>query len=97
MESPQLRAYDKMKPAQRKGQLGYALDREEALGHVVASALHKPMLTALEARTIGKRAGALPVFGKLAARVQKSGAFFIYREHNSHLVLSSDKSYYDKR
>ena len=60
------RGYQKMKAAERRARLGYALDREEALGYVVASALHKPLLTAAEARTIGKRAGSLPVFSKLA-------------------------------
>ena len=62
------RGYVKMKAAERKQHLGYALDREEALGYVVASALqlHKPLLTAAEARTIGKRRGSLPVFSKLA-------------------------------
>ena len=60
------RGYMKIKPVQRKEKLGYQLDREEALGYVVTSALHKPLLSPLEARTIGKRAGALPVFSKLA-------------------------------
>ena len=55
-----------MKPAQRHVRLGYKLDREEALGYLVTSALHMPLLSAVEARTIGKRAGSLPVFSKLA-------------------------------
>ena len=54
------RGYLKLKPKQRKEKLGYALDREEALGYVVSSALHMPLLTPVEARTIGKRAGSLP-------------------------------------
>ena len=60
------RGYVKMKPAQRKLKLGYALDREEALGYLVTSALHMPLISAIEARTIGKRAGSLAVFSKLA-------------------------------
>ena len=60
------RGYHKMRPAQRHEKLGYKLDREEALGYLVASALHMPLLSAEEARTIGKRAGSLPVFSKLA-------------------------------
>ncbi len=59
------RNYLKMKPAQRKEKLGYALDREEALGYLVTSALHMPLLSPEEARTIGKRAGSLPIFAKL--------------------------------
>lgn len=60
------RGYLKMRPAMRHQRLGYKLDREEALGYVVTSALHMPLLSAEEARTIGKRAGSLPVFSKLA-------------------------------
>ena len=33
---------------------------------MVTSALHMPLLTPFEARTIGKRAGSLPIFSKLA-------------------------------
>ena len=60
------RGYLKMKTAQRKQRLGYSLDREEALGYLVTSALHMPLLSPDEARTIGKRAGSLPIFSKLA-------------------------------
>ena len=60
------RGYLKLKPKQRKERLGYALDREEALGYLVTSTLHKPLLSPEEARTIGKRAGSLPFFAKLA-------------------------------
>jgi hypothetical protein len=66
-----VRGYVKMKAPERKAKLGYALDREEALGYVVASALHKPLLTAFEARCIGKRAGTLPVFEKLAGHKKR--------------------------
>ena len=65
------RGYVKMKAAARKAKLGYALDREEALGYVVASALHMPLLTPFEARYIGKRAGTLPVFEKLAGHKKR--------------------------
>jgi hypothetical protein len=65
------RGYVKMKAPERKAKLGYALDREEALGYVVASALHMPLLTAFEARYIGKRAGTLPVFEKLAGHKKR--------------------------
>ena len=37
------------------------LDKEEALGYVVCRALHRPLLSPAEARTVGKRAGVLPV------------------------------------
>ena len=39
------RNYLNIKPAQRKDTLGYALDREEALGYLVTSALHLPLLS----------------------------------------------------
>jgi hypothetical protein len=60
------RDYLKMKPALRREKLGYALDREEALAYLVTSALHMPLLLSVEARTIGKRAGSLQAFTKLA-------------------------------
>lgn len=60
------RGYHKMKPKQREEKLGYQLDREEALGYLVTSALHMPLLLPEEARMIGKRAGSLSVFTKLA-------------------------------
>ena len=60
------RGYLELKPSERKARLGYALDREEALGWLVASALHKPHLSAPEARVIGKRAGGMPYFAKAA-------------------------------
>ena len=67
------RGYLKMKPKQRKEKLGYQLDREEALGYLLTSALHMPLLSPEEAtRVIGKRAGSLAVFTKLA-EFQKRG------------------------
>ena len=60
------RGYHKMKPKHREEKLGYQLDREEALGYLVTSALHMPLLLPEEARMIGKRAGSLSVFTKLA-------------------------------
>lgn len=66
------RGYLNMKPKQRKEKLGYSLDREEALGYLVTSALHMPLLSPEEARTIGKRAGSLPVFSKLAESKKRS-------------------------
>jgi hypothetical protein len=60
------RGYHKMKPKQREEKLGYQLDREEALGYLITSALHMPLLLPEEARMIGKRAGSLSVFTKLA-------------------------------
>lgn len=60
------RRYDKMKPAQRHAALGYKLDKEEALGYLVCRALHKPLLSPAEARTIGKRAGVLPALEQIA-------------------------------
>ena len=39
------RGYLNMKPKQRKEKLGYALDREEALGYLVTGALHMPLLS----------------------------------------------------
>lgn len=71
MELWKQRGYDKMRAPERKARLGYALDREEALGYVVASALHKRLLTPYEARSIGKRAGTLPIFEKLAGHKKR--------------------------
>ena len=51
------RGYDVLKPDAIKARLGYRLDREEALGYVILSALDLPLPSPLEARTIGKRAG----------------------------------------
>jgi hypothetical protein len=68
------RGYKKMSPAQRKAKLGYALDREEALGYVVVSALHKPLPSPEEARTVGKRAGSLPIFAKLTQAKKRGTA-----------------------
>lgn len=69
-----IRGYDQMKAAERKAKLGYALDREEALGYVVTSALHMPLLTPFESRYIGKRANTLPVFAKLAGYKKRGTA-----------------------
>eukprot|EP00966_Prymnesium_polylepis_P180339 4176035-Prymnesium_polylepis.1 len=44
-----------MRPDEIKERLGYALDREDATGYVVTSALNKPLLSPAEAKGIGKR------------------------------------------
>lgn len=53
------RGYDPKKPEQTKARLGYALDREEAVGYVVTGAMHMPRLSPDEARAVGKRVVAL--------------------------------------
>ena len=60
------RRYDKLKPKERHAALGYKLDKEEALGYVVCRAIHMPLLSPAEARTVGKRAGVLPVLEAVA-------------------------------
>ena len=49
------RGWDPKKPEKTKAALGYALDQEEAAAYVVTSALHKPLLSPIEARYIGRR------------------------------------------
>ena len=49
------RGYDPKKPEQLKASLGYALDRYEAAAYLFTGALHLPLLSPQEARTIGKR------------------------------------------
>ena len=44
------RGYDSMRPDEIKERLGYALDREDATGYVVTSALNKPLLSPDEAK-----------------------------------------------
>jgi hypothetical protein len=66
------RGYDPKKPELTKARLGYALDREEAVGYVVTGAMHLPRLSPDEARTIGKRVVGIvgasgPVGSKLKA------------------------------
>ena len=66
------RGYDPKKPAQTKARLGYALDKEEAVGYVVTGAMGLPRLAPDEARAIGKRVGSIvgvsgPVGSKLKA------------------------------
>lgn len=48
-----------MRPHEIKTKLGYALDREEATGYLVTGAMHFPLLSPVEARTIGKRVGSI--------------------------------------
>ena len=47
------RGWDPKKPEKTKAGLGYALDQEEAAAYT--SALHKPLLSAVKARYIGRR------------------------------------------
>jgi hypothetical protein len=66
------RGYDSKKPDATKARLGYALDKEEAVGYLVTGALHLPRLAPDEARTIGKRIISLigpsgPIGSKLKA------------------------------
>ena len=72
-----VRGYVTLKPDEIKGKLGFRLDREEAMGHVVTSALHLPLLSGDEARVIGKRAsgmlGAKGAIGKPLASLTKRG------------------------
>ena len=49
------RGLDPKKPELTKARLGYALDKEEAVGYVVTGAMHLPRLSPDEARAIGKR------------------------------------------
>ena len=53
------RGLDPKKPELTKARLGYALDKEEAVGYVVTGAMHLPRLSPDEARAIGKRIVAL--------------------------------------
>ena len=48
------RGLDPKKPELTKARLGYALDKEEAVGYVVTGAMHLPRLSPDEARAIGK-------------------------------------------
>ena len=50
-----LRGYDKMTPDEIQARLGYRLDREEFKGYVLTGALHRPLLSPIEARFIGRR------------------------------------------
>jgi hypothetical protein len=52
-----LRGYSAKVKAQTKAKLGYALDQEEAIGYLLTGAVGKPLLSAVEARAIGKRVG----------------------------------------
>jgi len=49
------RGYDPKKPEVTKARLGYALDKEEAVGYVVTGAMHLPRLAPDESRAVGKR------------------------------------------
>ena len=49
------RGYDPKKPEVTKAKLGYALDQYEAAAYVVTNRLKLPLLSPLEAKTIGKR------------------------------------------
>ena len=71
------RGYTTMKAAVIESRLGYKLDREEAKGYVLTGALHRPLLSPKEARTIGKRIdnslGAKGALGKELAEHKKRG------------------------
>ena len=49
------RGYNPKKPALTKERLGYALDKEEAVGYVVTGVMNLPRLSPDEARAFGKR------------------------------------------
>ena len=57
-----------LRPHEIKAKLGYALDREEAVGYLVTGAMHLPLLSPDEARAIGKRVGS--IVGPLNATVK---------------------------
>ena len=71
------RGYEDMTPDEIRDRLGYRLDREEATGCVVTSALNLPLLVGLEARNIGKRivASVIPsgAIGKKLKLLKKRG------------------------
>ena len=65
------RGYDPKKPEQLKAKLGYALDRYEATAYLVTGALHLPLLSPPEARTIGKRiANVIGTSGTVGAKLK---------------------------
>ena len=70
------RGYVSLRPEQIKQRLGYALDREEALGYVVTSALNMPLLASYEARVVGKRIGSAPLdaSGSIGKQLRRKGA-----------------------
>lgn len=72
------RGYDSLRPDEIKERLGYALDREDATGYVVTSALNKPSLSPDEAKAIGKRVVSAIIqsgsIGKQLKKLRKRGA-----------------------
>ena len=71
------RSYDPKKPEATKARLGYALDKEEAIGYLVTGVLHLPRLAPDEARTVGKRVislvGASGAVGSKLKALRKRG------------------------
>ena len=65
------RGYDPKKPAETKRRLGYAPDKEEAIGYILTAALGKPLLSAREARTIGKRVVANVTTGSVGTKLSE--------------------------
>ena len=72
-----VRGYLDMTPDEIMARLGYRLDREEAKGYVLTSALHLPLLSPREARFIGRRIdnslAAKAALGKKLAEHRKRG------------------------
>ena len=65
------RGYDPKKPEHVKANLGYALDRYEASAYLITGALHLPLLSAPEARVIGKRiANIIGTSGSVGAKLK---------------------------
>lgn len=71
------RGYTKLRPVELEQRLGYKLDREEAVGYVLTSALNLPLLAPSEARAVGKRVGSMigskGSVGKQLAVLKKRG------------------------
>ena len=69
------RGYDSKYPEETKRRLGYALDREEAVGYALADALGHPIISPVEARTLGKRANTLAsALNAKLAKLRKRGS-----------------------
>ena len=66
------RGYDPKKPEVTKARLGYALDQYEATAYVVTNRLKLPLLSLLEAKTIGKRIeNVVGTSGTVGAKLKK--------------------------
>ena len=71
------RGYDPKKPEEKKARLGYALDTYEAAVYLLTGAMHLPLISQLEAWTIGKRIttiiGASGPIGSKLIKLRKRG------------------------